>query len=56
MPHGKLSHVAVYKVEAQCQDDIDAHIHDDKLNIGIEKFELLDDEGEPKNEDQKSRQ
>jgi hypothetical protein len=56
MPHGKLSHVAVYKVETQCEDDIDAYIHDDKLDIGIEKLELLDDEGEYENEDKQGRQ
>ena len=39
MAYGKLAHVAVDQVEADREDDIDAHVHEDELNIRIEKLE-----------------
>jgi hypothetical protein len=43
---GKLAHVSVHQVEARGQNDVDAEVHQQHLDVVVEQVELGNGEGQ----------
>ena len=48
MAHGEFAHVAVDEVEAHGEDNVDADVHEDELDVLVHEVRSRDEEESPK--------